>query len=288
MEKSRVTGQLVRGPVRWTLPSQSCSGPETESTRPACVLHRVCAAQRPVSRASFAPLAPCSPRPVLRAPRAPPAQRPAPTEQQQPVRPPQVAPLLAESAVDAPADPPGLALLRALPVRAPPPLLRRSQDRGQVQVWHRVQVGPCALHGRLRVPEEQRPEAVAQPHLGAGVGLEAYARAPAEGREGTARGPGTALWPASWGAQVSRGPGPSPPPRAIPPLPLVQGLATSLAGDHLTKRTSGLNGCREPGPGYRKYRHLPLPRYRIYCFRPGAPNVNTTAGESPTPPRPLS
>lgn len=121
-----------------------------------------------------------------------------------------------------------------------------------------------------------------------GVGLEAYARAPAEGREGTARGPGTALWPASWGAQVSRGPGPSPPPRAIPPLPLVQGLATSLAGDHLTKRTSGLNGCREPGPGYRKYRHLPLPRYRIYCFRPGAPNVNTTAGESPTPPRPLS
>lgn len=121
-----------------------------------------------------------------------------------------------------------------------------------------------------------------------GAGLGAHALAPAEGREGTARGPGVALRPAGWGAQVSRGPGPSPSPRAIPPLPLVQGLATSLAGDHLTKRTSGLTGCREPGPGYRKYRHLPLPRYRIYCFRPGAPNVNTTAGESPTPPRPLS
>lgn len=160
-------------------------------------LVRVARNPRPNPPGPRAPFTACAPRsarfpapplrrlrPALRAPLAPPGQRPAPTEQQQPVRPPQVAPLLAESAVDAPADPPGLALLRALPVRAPPPLLRRSQDRGQVQVRHRVQVGPCALHGRLRVPEEQRPEAVAQPHPGAGRGPRGLRPSPRRGAGG--------------------------------------------------------------------------------------------------------
>lgn len=142
--------------------------------------------QRPVSRASRAPLAPCSApsSPCPPCPRAPPAQRPAPTEQQQPVSPPQVAPLLAEPAVDAPADPPGLSLLRALLVGAAPPVLRRSPDRGQVQVRHRVQVRPRALHGRLRVSEEQRPEAVAQSHLGAGRGPRGSGPGPCRGAGG--------------------------------------------------------------------------------------------------------
>lgn len=61
VEKSRVTGQRVRGPLRWTLPGQSCSGLETESTRSACAPRRVCAATAP----GF-PRLPCAPCALLR------------------------------------------------------------------------------------------------------------------------------------------------------------------------------------------------------------------------------
>ena len=85
------------------------------------------------------------------------------------MRPTQVALLLAEAAVDVPTDPLGLALLRALLVCAPPPLLLPwGPDRVLVRVRVWVQAVPRALGERLRVREEQRAEAVAQTHVGAG------------------------------------------------------------------------------------------------------------------------
>ena len=246
--------------LKWTLSGKNHSRPETEPAGPAY-------APRPVpspacARLRAPPHAPRASRPAPGSPRPPCAPR-APlalTEQQQPVSPPQVALLLAEPAVDAPADPPGLALLRALLVRAPHPFFLRGgprracprrgpgrgRDRGQVRVRGLVWAGPRPLQGRLRVPEKQRPEAVAQPHVGAGRGV--HAGAPAEGREGAARGPGAALQPAGWGARMRRAPGPSLPPRAIPRFPPVQGAATASAVDHLTTRTSGRTGSPEPGP----------------------------------------
>lgn len=214
--------------LNWTLSGKNHCRPETEPAGPAD-------APSPVPSPACAGLrAPPPAPPVARAPpRALFPAPPVPTEQQQPVSPPQVALLLAEPAVDAPADPPGLAFLRALLVRAPPPLFLRGgprracprrgpdrgRDRGQVLVRGVVWAGLRPLQGRLRVPEEQRPEAVAQPHVGAGRG--AHAGAPAEGPEGAARGPGAALQPAGWGARMRQVPGPSLPPRAIPRFPLV-------------------------------------------------------------------
>lgn len=121
-------------------------------------------------------------------------QRPptAPTEQQEPVRALQVPLLLAEHAVDAPAHPPrltlGLALLGAQLVRPPPPLLLRAgfgpracrapagaprgPEPGRVCCQGPGRRGTRAVRGLirggvLRVSEEQRPQAVAQTHVGA-------------------------------------------------------------------------------------------------------------------------
>lgn len=142
-----------------------------------------------------------------------------PTQQQEPVRLLQVALLLAEHAVDAPADLPRLPLCLALLsprlLRTPPPLLlrggfgprarqtaagaRREGGRGRAAPHRRPgqgggrgrdrgRAGPRVLCRRfrggagdvLRIPEEQRPQTVAQTHVDAGV----------RGAGGSGRGPG--------------------------------------------------------------------------------------------------
>lgn len=180
---------------------------------------------------------------------APGAARPAPTQEQQPVRLLQVAPLLAEHAVDAAAHLPRLALrlalLRAPLVRASPPLRprvgfgprARRAPAGAPGERGRRHGSPCRrdpgragrfrgrARGVLRGPEEQRPQTVAQPHAGAAGAAgrrRAHAGPPAPGREGAAPAPRAGVLGA--GAEGRR---PSPPGRVILHFPPGAGAAAA-------------------------------------------------------------
>lgn len=227
----------------------------------------------------------------------------------------QVPLLLAQHAVDAPAHfprlPLGLALFGAQLLRTPPTLLLRvgfgprarrapagaprEQGPGR-RSRGRSWAGLRALHGRfrgraggvLRAPEEQRPQTVAQTHVGSArargarrdagrAGRRAQAGAPAEGQE-AAPCSGAARPPAGCGARVRRAPAEahlSLARRAILHFPLGAGGGGRLvwrspdnAESRPRRRASAcpapltVNTAAQAGTHYRKYRlqgWLPLP-----------------------------